>query len=129
MKNTLKIKREYWPEITNEPHFIVELIYEGCNISYDDIYFSDLNNIIDKLDTLEKNRKGSVKLDGGHRFVAILEATATGGITIHFQAESFPPIFPGELKLKGYFIVEGEYTPIICGDLIKLFKEGKEFHI
>ena len=124
----LNIKREYWPEVTNAPHFIVELRYEGCNINYDDIYFDNLNNIINKLEALEKSRKGRVTLDGGHRFAATLEAAVTGGITIYFQAESFPPTFPGKLKLKGYFAVEGEYTSKIIKDLIKLFKDGKEFH-
>jgi len=129
MKNKLNIKREYWPEVTSIPHFVVEIMYEGCNIIYDDIYFDDLDKIVPNLELLEKNRKGSVILGGGHRFVASLEATATGGITINFQTESFPPIFPGELKLKGYFSIEGEHTSKILGDLIQLFKGGKELNI
>jgi hypothetical protein len=28
MSNRLHIKREYWPEVTDLPHFIVELDYE-----------------------------------------------------------------------------------------------------
>jgi len=129
MKNELNIIREYWPEVTSIPHFIVEILYEGCKIIYDDIYFDNVDKIVPKLEALEKTRKGSVNLDGGNRFIAKLEATTTGGITINFQTESFPPIFPGELKLKGYFSIDGEYTSKVLGDLSKLFKDGKKFHI
>ncbi len=41
MKNTLSIKREYWPEVTDMPHFIVKLYYEGCKTEVDDIYFDN----------------------------------------------------------------------------------------
>ncbi len=129
MKNKLNIKREYWPEVTSTPHFIVEIMYEGCNIIYDDIYFDNLDQIVPDLEVLEKTRKGSVNLDGGNRFIATLEATTTGGITINFQTESFPPLFPGELKLKGYFSIDGEYTSKVLGDLGKLFKDGKNSYI
>jgi hypothetical protein len=128
MKNSLRIKSEKWPEVTDKSHYIVELNYEGYSYSFDDIYFDDLNNIIFKLKTLEKERKGTVQLDGGFRFKVAIKSTAPGGIVLNFKVESGAE-FPGKLTLEGHFPVEGGNTAIVIGRLVKLFSDGNEFFI
>ncbi|HHJ40559.1 MAG: hypothetical protein AXA67_10200 [Methylothermaceae bacteria B42] len=78
MKNTLRINREYWPEVTDTPHFIVKLNYEGCKIEFDDIYFDKMDEIISQLEILNKKRTGSVELQGGFRFNTVIEKKETG---------------------------------------------------
>lgn len=128
MKNCLRIKSEKWPEVTEVPHYIVELNYEGYSFVYDDIYFDDVNNLILKLQALEKERKGSVDLDGGFRFKVAIESKTLGGIVLNFRAESDTE-FPGKIIMEGYFPVEGENAGNVIGALIKLISDGKEFII
>jgi hypothetical protein len=128
MKNRLHIKYEKWPEVTETPHYIVEIKYEGLSYVHSDIYFDDVNEIISKLKSLEKDRKGKVELDGGFRFKLIIEARTSGGCIVKFRYTS-DGAFPGKLMLEGYFTIEGEYTAPMVDMLIKLFTDGKEFVI
>ncbi|KXJ39776.1 MAG: hypothetical protein AXA67_11990 [Methylothermaceae bacteria B42] len=128
MKNTLSIKKEYWPEVTDTPHFIVKLNYEGCKIEVDDIYFDKLDEIIVRLETLNKERTGSVELQGGFRFNAVIEVKETGACQFIFATESSGE-FPGKLHLEGIFSINGEDSGLFINSLIKLFRDGKEFII
>lgn len=128
MTNKLSIRREYWPEVTDTPHFIVNLIYEGCNITHDDIYFNDINELIILMEALERDRKGVVNLQGGYRFNAIIESTLTGGMKFHFIAKSSSE-FPGKLILEGCFSISGEAASEFLTGLIGLLKNGQEFVI
>ena len=128
MKNTLSIKREYWPEVTDTPHFIVKLDYEGCKIKADDIYFDKLDEIVINLETLNKKRTGSVALQGGFRFNAVIEAKETGACQFSFTTESSGE-FPGKLNLKGCFSIDGEDLSLFIDSLIELFRDGTEFSI
>jgi hypothetical protein len=128
MKNSLRIKSSKWPEVTDKPHYTVEINYEGHSYSFDDIYFDDLKNILFNLKILEKERKGVVELDGGFRFKVAIKSTTSGGIILNFKAESGAE-FPGKLTLEGHFSVEGENTANVIGALVKLFSDGNEFII
>lgn len=128
MKNRIHINREYWPEVTTMPHFIVDIGYEGCRLSYDDIYFDKVEEAIPLLQKLERERRGAVTLDGGHRFKLTAEAASTGGMRLKFAASS-SGAFPGRLELEGYFMIDGEYTAAVLGALIALLRDGKEFTI
>ena len=128
MKNRLSIKREYWPEVTDTPHFVVNLIYEGCNVSYDDIYFDDINEAIALLESLERDRKGVVYLQGGCRFSAIIAVSATGAIQFNFITESLAE-FPGKRRIEGCFSISGEDVSVFLKSLVDLFTNGKEFII
>jgi hypothetical protein len=128
MENRLRIKRETWPEVTEIPHFVVELIYEDHSYMCDDIYFGDLNDLILQLKALKKKRKGTVEIDGGFRFKVVIKTTSSGGISLNFKVESDSG-FPGKMILEGSFPVEGENTEDILMALIKLLREGKEFII
>lgn len=128
MKNSLTIKSEKWPEVTETPHYIVEAIYEGSSYIHSDIYFDDINKIIVKLKSLEQDRKGRIELDGGFRFKLMIEARTLGGCKVSFRYES-DDAFPGKLVLDGHFSIEGEYTASMLNMLIKLFTDGKEFVI
>lgn len=129
MTNQLIIKRGYWPDVTEMPHFIVSLVYEGCTMTHDDLYFDDIDNVVAKLEALERKRKGKVLVDGGETFIISVEATSTGGINLKFKTTSAEPIFPGKLSLEGYFEVDGEYASNNIRSLIKLFQDGKEYSI
>ena len=126
MKNSLRIKREQWPDVTDTPHFIVTLNYQGYAYSCDDIYFDDLHNTILKLQTLAQERKGSVELDGGFRFKLLIASTSSGSLELTFKVESGAE-FPGQLRLEGHFPVDGENTGHVIEALVKLFRDGKEF--
>ena len=128
MKNSLSIKSENWPEVTEKPHYIVEAIYEGFSYVHSDIYFDDVNKIITELKSLEQNRKGRIELDGGFRFKLIIEAGTLGGCLVKFRYES-DEAFPGKLILDGRFPIEGEYTASMVDMLFKLFTDGNEFVI
>ncbi|WP_419590940.1 hypothetical protein, partial [Thiolapillus sp.] len=69
MIHSLRISRELWPEVTSRPHFIMDLDYEGCRISWDDIYFAVEDEMVDRLREMRIGRKGKVALDGGFRFL------------------------------------------------------------
>jgi hypothetical protein len=128
MNNQLKIEKEYWPDVTNEPHFIVNLTYEGCTLTFDDIYFDKCDDLLHRLEQLEHDRKGKLKIDGGFRFSASVEILSRGDIKLTFNTES-EASFPGKLRLEGYFHGSGEYTSKILTSLINLFKNGSEFII
>ena len=126
MRNYLHIKRELWPEVTDRPHFYIELNYQGIDYSCEDIYFDDLPDTILKLQTLEQTRKGRVELDGGFRFKLVIETTSIGGVILNFKTESGAE-FPGRLIIEGHFSIAGENAGHIIEELVKLFRDGKEF--
>ena len=126
MKNSLRIKREHWSDVTDTPHFIVTLIYQDNAYSCDDIYFDDLHNTISELQTLAQKRNGCVELDGGFRFKLLIASTSPGGLEFKFKVESGAE-FPGKLSLEGYFAVDGENTQHVITALVKLFRDGEEF--
>ena len=128
MHNSLRITREYWPEVTDAPHFVVNLKYEGCNIVFDDIYFDKLDECIVQLEALYEERKGSVEIRGGFRFNAVIEAKSTGGIQFLISTESSSE-FPGKLRLEGVFSIAGENAGLFIKSLIKLLRDGEEFII
>jgi hypothetical protein len=128
MKNSLRIKSEKWPEVTNIPHYIVEINYEGFSYVHSDIYFDNRESIVSKLNDLELNRKGNVEINGGFRFKIITEAKKLGGIVLNFRCES-DETFPGNFVLEGYFSVEGENTASVVSALINLLSDGNEFVI
>jgi len=121
--NRLHIASERWTDVTEVPHYVVNLHYEGCVLTHDDIYFDDLAG---QLKLLEKTRKGHVVLDGGYRFNCNVEATPSGGLDLKFAAMSGAN-FPGELTLKGKFSISGESTAHVLKSLIGLFQDGAEF--
>ena len=123
MRNSLKISREFWPEVTDEPHFIVRLNYAGCRIEYDDIYFQALDETLVDLEAMLESRRGAVVLQGGFRFNAVVESTATGAVRFGFTAESSGD-FPGKLHLEGYFFIDGENASAFLQSMIDLFRNG-----
>lgn len=125
MRKSLEIRRAFWPEVTDVPHFIVRLNYEGCSIEYDDIYFQALDEVVVRLEEMLESRKGAVALQGGFRFDAVVESTATGGIRFGFTAKSSDD-FPGRLHLEGDFSIDGEHASAFLQSLIDLFRSGKE---
>lgn len=128
MINTLSIKRGYWPEVTDTPHFVVKLQYQGCQIEFDDIYFDKINEVVVQLETLYEERKGIVELHGGFRFNAVVEAKERGALQFRFSTESSGG-FPGRLRLEGFFLIDGENSALFIRSLIDLFRGGKEFVI
>lgn len=127
MTNRLSIRREYWPDVTETPHYIVELKYEGCSVSHDDIYIG-VDDALIQLETLEATRKGDVKLDGGSRFRCTVAATSSGGLQVNFGITQGPG-FPGKLAIDGYFAVDGEFAGSTIRSLIGLFRHGTDFVI
>jgi hypothetical protein len=123
----IKINREVDKEITNIPRFIVDVSYEGCRIEYDDIYFDNLDELWQKIEKLEKSRKGKVTLDGGTRFRLNLCATKQGGIKIEVTAEKFN--LPGRISLEGILDVEGEFVSRLIGLFKALLLEGRQLEI
>ncbi|WP_419638144.1 hypothetical protein [Thiolapillus sp.] len=128
MIHSLRISRELWPEVTSRPHFIMDLDYEGCRISWDDIYFAVEDEMVDRLREMRIGRKGKVALDGGFRFLLTVEMQATGGVTLGFRTESGAE-FPGKRILEGFFEVGGEYTDALLGGLVDLIDKGRPFSI
>ncbi|TGD70715.1 hypothetical protein E4634_20830 [Mangrovimicrobium sediminis] len=128
MSNSVLIKREMWPDVTDVPHFIVSLDYEGCSFHHDDIYFDEISEIVADLVRLNNSRKGEVKLNGGSRFSACIKAKMNGAIDILLHAESAAS-FPGKLSLEGVLQVEGENASSCISSLISLFEEGTPFAI
>ncbi len=125
MKNSLELSREFWPEVTDMPHFIVRLNYAGCRIEYDDIYFQALHEVVVRLEEMLESRRGAVALQGGFRFDAVVESTATGALRFGFTTESSGG-FPGKLRLEGYFSIDGEDASAFIQSLIDLFRSGKK---
>ena len=128
MSNSISISREYWPEVTDEPHFIISIDYEGCCIKFDDIYFKGLDDVITRLEALKDERKGGVTLNGGFRFNASIEPTHSGAIQFKFFTESSAD-FPGRLCLEGYSVIPGEDATRFTGSLIRLFRDGKALNL
>ena len=128
MKNTLRIRSEHWPDVTETPHYIVELHYEGSAYECDDIYFDNLSDMARQLLALEKSRKGQVLLHGGFRFQMTAKATPSGGIDLNFRTES-DATFPGKCIIEGCFSVDGENTATVISALTRLFEDGDEFVI
>jgi len=126
MKNTLHIKSEYWPDVTEIPHFIVDLHYERLVYRCDDIYFDNLGGIVPKLLELERTRKGRVIMHGGFRFQLIVQVMPTGGVDLNFRTES-DAMFPGKCIIEGCFSVDGEHAATTIGALIGLFNDGDDF--
>jgi len=124
--NRLEIRKEYYPEVTQRPHFVVTLLYEGCVLSFEDIYFDFCDDLAGRLEQLESSRQGKVRLDGGFRFSMEVEVLPRGAIQLSFQVES-DATFPGNLKLQGYFHKGGEYAAEVLNALIRLFRDGDEF--
>ena len=125
MRNSLAISREFWPEVTDTPHFIVRLNYAGCSIEHDDIYFQALDEVLVRLEEMLESRRGTVALQGGFRFDAVVESTVTGAIRFGFTTESSGG-FPGKLRLEGYFSIDGEEASAFLQSLLDLFRSGKE---
>ena len=126
---SLEIAREIDLSITEIPHFVVTLTYSGHYITYDDIYFDDIDPIIDKLKVIGEVRKGEVLLDGGMRIKLKFRVLPTGEAVLIFQAEQFEPQFQGECSLSGSFPIDGEYVSKFINALEELFLKGKFLHI
>jgi|GEM_PF-2875471 len=123
-KNSLTIKRAYFEDVTKVPHFPIELRYEGYNVSFEDIYFDNLDALPMKFRELEKTRKGEVLLDGGFCVKILFKATRMGGVAISFTTEQFEPIFPGRCIIEGRFSVDGEMVKTLVDSFDKLFSDG-----
>ncbi len=128
MQYTLKIQRAYWPEVTDTPHFSIELQYGNCHQVFDDIYFDKIDDIIEPLENLLIRRKGRVELSGGFRFGARVEATSSGALRLGFSTES-SGIFPGRLRLDGEFLIDGEHAEEVIASLLDLFRQGDDFFL
>jgi len=128
MTNTLCIRSESWPDVTDRLHFIVEIIYEGCRLAHEDIYFDDESSVVSGLDRLNKTRSGQVILDGGERFSLSVESMTSGGLTLRFKG-SADATFPGKLNLEGFFLVDGEYAETTIKALTGIFQKGGDFVI
>lgn len=124
MAARLAIRREYWSDVTEIPHFVVDLAYAGCRVVHEDIYIDDIDDVIAGLEVLQRDRSGQVVLDGGSRFVATVGMTGTGGVRLGFRTES-AATFPGRLRLEGYFSRSGEYAGQVLDSLIGLFRDGR----
>ena len=128
MKNTLRIKCKYEPDVTETPHFVVGLHYERLVYECDDIYFDNLSGIVPELRELERTRKGQVILHGGFRFQMLVQALPSGGIDLNFKTES-DATFPGKCIIEGSFSIDGERTAPIIVALTRLFDDCDEFVI
>jgi hypothetical protein len=53
MKSRLRIPREDWPEVTEQPHFILDLHAAGYTYACDDLYFDGLAGLAPELEGLE----------------------------------------------------------------------------
>jgi hypothetical protein len=124
----LWIGREYWPEVTDAPRFVVKLDYEGYACACDDIYFDSLDSMLAELEEMQRNRQGRVLLDGGFRFKAVIEIDARGGLVISFWVET-GAAFPGKMRLEGAFNVDGEYCTQVLAQWIRLFRDGEDFSL
>ena len=128
MHHHLNIRPELWPEITDQPHFVIDLEYAGCTLHFDDIYFDNIEETCARLRQLARERQGSALLDGGFRFSLAIEIMPRGDIKLAFHAESEPP-FPGKLSLDGFFQRDGEYASSLLQDILDLLKYGKELSL
>jgi hypothetical protein len=121
---SISIKRARYQDVTDTPHFPIELSFAGHEISFEDIYFERLHEIPEALRALEATRKGKVVLDGGFRVKISLEATSTGAITVSFRTEQCEPLFPGRCVLEGSIGIEGERVTETIRSLERLFSDG-----
>jgi hypothetical protein len=128
MMRKLWINREYWPEVTDVPHFVVKLDYEGHAYACDDIYFDNFDNMLAELEGLQRDRRGRILLDGGFRFKAVIEIDVRGGLGIGFWVET-DAAFPGKMRLEGTFNVDGECSGQVLNRLIGLFRDGEAFSL
>ena len=120
--NHLSLRREYYEGVSNLPHFLVGIDYEGCQICFDDIYFDEPSALARELQILERCRNGQVALDGGSRFRLTVSVERGGELLCRFRAE--PNDFPGKLQLEGFFSIDGEFTGMALHALIRLLSEG-----
>jgi hypothetical protein len=121
---SILIKRARYEDVSDTPHFPIELSFAGHEISFEDIYFERLHEIPEALRTLEATRKGKVVLDGGFRVKISLEATSTGAITVSFRTEQCKPFFPGRCVLEGAIGIGGERVREVIRSLERLFSDG-----
>lgn len=126
---SLKISRETYSDITDIPHFIVSLSYAGHYIDYEDIYFDNVGQIVEKLRAFKNIRSKKVLLDGGMRMTISLEGISSGAAILSFHMEQFEPSFPGECILKGSFSFDDSAANKVIDTLEQLFLEGKDFYI
>jgi hypothetical protein len=127
MKNEIIIKRDFYQDVTNSPHFITKVSYEGCYIEHDDIYFSDLGLIEHELVTFEKTRKNSITIDGGQRFRLTIIPTSNGGMKLKCNSEKSN--LPGQISLEGIFNMDGEYVNEFIRNFRALIKDGRDLNI
>lgn len=128
MKNTLRIGSECWPDVTEIPHFIVAIHYEGLVYECDDIYFDNLDDIVAELQELERTRQGQAVLHGGFRFQMRVTGKPSGGLDLNFKTES-DATFPGKCTIEGCFSIDGEHAATTIEALVKLFQDGTAFAI
>ena len=108
------------------PHFDIELVYEGCRINLQEIYFSQQDELAVQLRHMLRDRTGKVMLDGGFQFVLMVEMQATGRVMLRFRTESGIE-FPGKRIVEGLFEVEGEYADSLLRSLVNLIDKGRVF--
>jgi len=128
-KNNLSIKSSLNLEISSYRKFEISIQYYNHHISYDDIYFDELELLTNSLDKMILTRKGEIVLDGGMRFVLKIRAKALGEILFEFRAEQFEPEFPGECILIGYFEVDGDLVQNTLSDLSNTLESEAVFCI
>ena len=122
--NSLSIRRSTFEDVTECPHFPIDLRYEGHHLSFEDIYFNEDQKIPNRLRDLEAHRGGEVLLDGGYRVKLWLTSTPTGGIELSFRMEECEPQFPGRIIIEGSFPIEGEYARSLIDSIRRLFTDG-----
>ncbi len=125
--NHLIMTRKVYEGVTTMPHFPTSIDYEGCHVEFEDIYFNQPEILLERINQLEKTRKGTIFLDGGSRFQLTIEADVHGGISISFRAS--PITNPGTLILGGSFVFDGEHAAPIIKKFNDLFGKGEELHI
>lgn len=122
--SSLSIRRAFYEDVTEVPHFPIEISFAGHQVSFEDIYFDGLAELPAKLQALEATRKGNVVLDGGSRVRISLEPTSTGALVVRFRTEQNEPSFPGRCILEGKLSVEGERVGELMHSLRRLISDG-----
>ena len=123
-RRSISIHRARYEDVTDIPHFPVELSFVGHEVSFEDVYFDRLQEIPEALQKLEATRSGKVVLDGGFRVRICLEATSTGGMTVSFRTVQSEGFFPGRCVLEGSIGIDGERVAEVIRSLERLFSAG-----
>lgn len=124
MRKKIIIRKAYYKDVTDQPHFEIELSYKNSFIKHEDIYFDDLNGIVNGVADLDIKRNYRFELNGGPRFTLLLPG-CDGNISVEIKAER--TYADGCVYIKCKFENLGESTSELFKSLKKLFNDGETF--